>query len=169
MADLKTLAAAASTAATAPPPKRTPRKKPAAAKPAAAKPARKKRSPKEAGQAGAMANVLLAKATADGLRAMAGERGLATGGTKAELAARIAVHDAAEAPAAVKKVAGPPPGTRRTTFDLPEQDHRALRVACLEEGVAAAHVVRVLVARFLDDEAFRAEIVADAAANGRVA
>mgnify|MGYP001226701905 CR=1 FL=1 len=163
MADLKTLAAAASTAATAPPPKRTPRKKPAAAKPA------RKRSPKEAGQAGAMANVLLAKATADGLRAMAGERGLPTGGTKGELAARIAAHDAAEAPAPVKKVAGPPPGTRRTTFDLPEQDHRDLRVACLEQGVAAAHVVRVLVARFLDDEAFRAEIVADAAAHGRVA
>lgn len=164
MADLKTLAAAASTAATAPPPKRTPRKKPAAAKPA-----RKKRSPKEAAQAAAEVNVLVASATADGLRAMAGERGLPTGGTKGELAARIAAHDAAEAPAPVKKVAGPPPGTRRTTFDLPEQDHRDLRVACLEQGVAAAHVVRVLVARFLDDEAFRAEIVADAAAHGRVA
>lgn len=164
MADLKTLAAAASTAATAPPPKRTPRKKPAAAKPAT-----KKRSPKEGGQAGAMANVLLAKATADGLRAMAGERGLSTGGPKAELAARIAAHDAAEAPAAAVKVAGPPPGTRRTTFDLPEQDHRDLRVACLEQGVAAAHVVRVLVRRFLDDPTFRAEIVDDAAANGRVA
>ena len=163
MADLKTLAAAASNAATAPKPPRT-RKKPAAAKPAT-----KKRSPKEAGQAGAMANVLLAKATADGLRAMAGERGLPTGGPKAELAARIAAHDAAEAPAAVKKVAGPPPGTRRTTVDLPEQDHRDLRVACLEQGVAAAHVVRVLVRRFLDDPTFRAEIVADAAANGRVA
>ena len=165
MADLKTLAAAASTAATAPPPKRA-RKKPAATP--SAKP---KRTPKEATQAAADAevNVLVASATADGLRAMAGERGLPTGGTKVELAARIAAHDAAEAPAAARKVAGPPPGTRRTTFDLPEQDHRALRVACLEEGVAAAHVVRVLVARFLDDEAFRAEVVADAAAHGRVA
>ena len=60
-------------------------------------------------------------------------------------------------------------GTRRTTFDLPEQDHRDLRVACLEQGVAAAHVVRVLVRRFLDDPTFRAEIVDDATANGRVA
>ena len=164
MADLKTLAAAASTAATALPPKRTPRKKPAATPPA-----KPKRSPKAAAAASAEVNVLVASATADGLRSMAGERGLPTGGTKAELAARIAAYDAAEAPAAAVKVAGPPPGTRRTTFDLPEQDHRALRVACLEEGVAAAHVVRVLVRRFLDDPAFRAEIVDDAAANGRVA
>ena len=164
MADLKTLAAAASTAATAPPPNRA-RKKPAATP--SAKP---KRTPKEATQAAADAevNVLVASATADGLRAMAGERGLPTGGTKVELAARIAAHDAAAAPAAVK-VAGPPPGTRRTTFDLPEQDHRDLRVACLEQGVAAAHVVRVLVRRFLDDPTFRAEIVDDATANGRVA
>ena len=164
MADLKTLAAAASTAATAPPPKRTPRKKPAATPPA-----KPKRSPKAAAAASAEVNVLVASATADGLRSMAGERGLPTGGTKAEIAARIAAHDAAAAPAAAVKVAGPPPGTRRTTFDLPEQDHRDLRVACLEEGVAAAHVVRVLVRRFLDDLAFRAEIVDDAAANGRVA
>ena len=163
MADLKTLAAAASTAATAPPPKRA-RKKPAATP--SAKP---KRTPKEATQAAAEVNVLVASATADGLRAMAGERGLPTGGTKVELAARIAAHDAAEAPAAARKVAGPPPGTRRTTFDLPEQDHRDLRVACLEQGVAAAHVVRVLVRRFLDDPTFRAEIVDDATANGRVA
>lgn len=164
MADLKTLAAAASTAATAPPPKRTPRKKPAATPPA-----KPKRAPKAAAAAAAEVNVLVASATADGLRSMAGERGLPTGGTKAEIAARIAAHDAAAAPAAAVKVAGPPPGTRRTTFDLPEQDHRDLRVACLEEGVAAAHVVRVLVRRFLDDLAFRAEIVDDAAANGRVA
>ncbi len=76
MADLKTLAAAASTAATAPPPKRA-RKKPAATP--SAKP---KRTPKEATQAAAAAevNVLVASATADGLRAMAGERGLPTGG-----------------------------------------------------------------------------------------
>jgi hypothetical protein len=164
MADLKTLAAAASTAATAPPPKRTPRKKPAATPPA-----KPKRSPKAAAAAAAEVNVLVASATADGLRSMAGERGLPTGGTKAELAARIAAHDAAAAPAAARKVAGPPPGTRRTTFDLPEQDHRDLRVACLEQGVAAAHVVRVLVRRFLDDPTFRAEIVDDATANGRVA
>ncbi len=164
MADLKTLAAAASTAATAPPPKRTPRKKPATTPPA-----KPKRAPKAAAAASAEVNVLVASATADGLRSMAGERGLPTGGTKAEIAARIAAHDAAAAPAAAVKVAGPPPGTRRTTFDLPEQDHRDLRVACLEEGVAAAHVVRVLVRRFLDDLAFRAEIVDDAAANGRVA
>lgn len=164
MADLKTLAAAASTAATAPPPKRTPRKKPATTPPA-----KPKRAPKAAAAASAEVNVLVASATADGLRSMAGERGLPTGGTKAEIAARIAAHDAAAAPAAARKVAGPPPGTRRTTFDLPEQDHRDLRVACLEEGVAAAHVVRVLVRRFLDDLAFRAEIVDDAAANGRVA
>ena len=164
MADLKTLAAAASTAATAPPPKRTPRKKPATTPPA-----KPKRAPKAAAAASAEVNVLVASATADGLRSMAGERGLPTGGTKAEIAARIAAHDAAAAPAAAVKVAGPPPGTRRTTFDLPEQDHRDLRVACLEQGVAAAHVVRVLVRRFLDDPTFRAEIVDDATANGRVA
>ena len=164
MADLKTLAAAASTAATAPPPKRTPRKKPATTPPA-----KPKRAPKAAAAASAEVNVLVASATADGLRSMAEQRGLPTAGTKAEIAARIAAHDAADAPAAARKVAGPPPGTRRTTFDLPEQDHRDLRVACLEQGVAAAHVVRVLVRRFLDDPTFRAEIVDDATASGRVA
>ncbi len=162
------MAAAASTAATAPPPKRA-RKKAADTPPSGDPgPAPAKRSPKAAAAASAEVNVLVASATADGLRSMAEQRGLPTAGTKAEIAARIAAHDAAAAPAAVK-VAGPPPGTRRTTFDLPEQDHRDLRVACLEQGVAAAHVVRVLVRRFLDDPAFRAEIVDDAAANGRVA
>lgn len=63
---------------------------------------------------------------------------------------------------AKKMIAGPPPGTKRTTFDLPIEDHRALRVTCLQEGTAAAHVVRVLIRRFLNDATLRAEVVDEA-------
>ena len=135
------------------------------AQPAA--PAKAKRSPKAAAQAAAEVNVLVASADAAGLKAMARDRGLATGGTKAEVAARIAANDADTA-AARRSVTKRPDGTKRITVDLDPERWKALRLAAVDAGMPAARLLRVCVDRIAADPGFAAEVAAAAAADGGV-
>ncbi len=134
--------------------------------PAPAK-AKAKRSPKAAAQAAAEVNVLVASADAAGLKAMARDRGLATGGTKAEVAARIAANDADTA-AARRSVTKRPDGTKRITVDLDPERWKALRLAAVDAGMPAARLLRVCVDRIAADPGFAAEVAAAAAADGGV-
>ena len=136
------------------------------AAPAKAK-AKAKRSPNGAAQAAAEVNVLVASADAAGLKAMARDRGLATTGTKVEVAARIAAHDADTA-AARRSVTKRPDGTKRITVDLDPERWKALRLAAVDAGLPAARLLRVCVDRIAADPGFAAEVADAAAADGGV-
>ena len=137
------------------------------AQPAAPAKAKAKRSPKAAAQAAAEVNVLVASADAAGLKAMARDRGLATTGTKVEVAARIAAHDADTA-AARRAVSKRPDGTKRITVDLDPERWKALRLAAVDAGMPAARLLRVCVDRIAADPGFAAEVADAAAADGGV-
>ena len=137
------------------------------AQPAAPAKAKAKRSPKAAAQAAAEVNVLVASADAAGLKAMARDRGLATTGTKREVAARIAAHDADTA-AARRSVTKRPENTKRVTVDLDPERWKALRLAAVDAGMPAARLLRVCVDRIAADPGFAAEVAAAAAADGGV-